>query len=82
MGKRKRSTKTDVASPSEQTRNDWVSASPADAQRSAAIQASVTTEQALLDAYPGSAESLATLAATLGITWVLVDSIDTIAEDS
>lgn len=72
----KNSSDTQVASPTERTSNDWVKAQPADTQRNAAIQASVTTEQALLDAYPGSAESLATLAATLGIAWAAVQTFD------
>ncbi|MFK7912281.1 MAG: hypothetical protein AB8B93_00075 [Pseudomonadales bacterium] len=74
MARRKRARATAVASTTEQTRDDWVVAQPADQRRSDAITASVTTEQALLDAYPGSAESLATLAATLGIAWTLVDA--------
>lgn len=72
----KKPTQTQVASPKQQNRNDWVQAKPTDDQRNAAIQASVTTEQALLDTYPGSAESLATLAATLGIAWAVVEHYD------
>lgn len=72
----KKPTDTQVASPKQQNHNEWVKARPVDDQRNAAIQASVTSEEALLDAYPGSAESLATLAATLGIAWTVVEHYD------
>lgn len=73
--KHKRPAPTRLASKAEQHNHDWVQAQPADRQRHAAIQATVTTEQALFDANPGSAESLATLAATLGIAWVVTAAL-------
>ena len=76
MTRRQRPRDTHIANADERQRDDWISARPADPQRNAGLQATVTTEQALLDAYPGSAESLATLAATLGIAWALTDASD------